>query len=257
MTRPWTQQRHVLITGASSGIGAALARALARTAGRLTLVSRDRGGRLTELARELSGDSPCAIEAVTLDVNDRAGAATLIARLTAEGPVHGFVHCAGGAHCFGPFAGMGPEDIDRILDTNLRSTLHWLHLLVPRMRHNELPAGEEKRGHVVVTSSRSAERALPRLAVYAAAKAGVDQAIAALRTEHARDRIVFTGVNPGSIDTDFTAEWDHAIRDAHNDESMTVEQAIRPILMALEARFAINRVSYQSLRQWQGEPGVL
>ena len=38
---------------------------------------------------------------------------------------------------------------------------------------------------------------------------------------------------------------------------MSVEQAIRPILMALEARFAINRVSYQSIRQWEGEPGVL
>jgi short-subunit dehydrogenase len=106
-------------------------------------------------------------------------------------------------------------------------------------------------------SYRSAERALPRLSVYAAAKATVEKFIEAMQREYARHKLVFTLVAPGSINTSFTANWPQKDRDDHNAESMFVTEAIKPILQALNAQYATNRISFESTKQWQGELGVV
>lgn len=255
----WTRGKHALITGASSGIGRELAENLAATCRRLTLVARNRDGRLDREGKRLRKRSKAKIETASLDICDVAGMSELIRKIYEEDhhQVDLFINCAGGSHVCEKFEAMNYEDIERIFDTNARAPLFWLRELLPRMRRNKMERGELKRAHVVMISSRSGERALPKLSVYAAAKGSIERLVEALQKEYTAHQIVFTLANPGSINTAFTAEWDARARNAHNAESMVVGEAIQPILQVLDSHLAVNRVSYESVKQWLHEPGVL
>ena len=260
----WTFKKHALITGASNGMGRELALRLVGVCRRLTLVARNRDGKLDELARQLrtratNGNIQTEVATASLDICDREGAACLLRKIYEQekDPVEIFINCAGGTHVYDTFESMSPEDIERIFDTNAKAPIFWLRELLPRMKRDSLEPGNPKRGHVLMLSSRSGERTLPNLSVYTAAKGAVEKLVEALQKEYAQYRIVFTLVNPGSINTAFTANWSEKTRAAHNEESMTVEEAVLPVLHALNASFAINRISYESLQQWLNEPGVL
>jgi NAD(P)-dependent dehydrogenase (short-subunit alcohol dehydrogenase family) len=195
----------------------------------------------------------------SLDVTDYDSARELVRTLWDEqgAPVDAFVHSAGGTHRVGLLETNSREDIDAIFDVNAKAPIYWLRLLLPRMAANALAANDKKRAHVLFISSRSGERALPNLVVYAAAKAAVHRLLEGARTEYASRQIAFTSVSPGSVDTPFTAAWSQELRAAHNAESLLVSQAVDPIVAALDAAYGTNHVSYESLDQWTSEPGVL
>jgi len=262
----WTKGKHLLITGASSGIGSGLCRQLLGQAAKLTMVSRNTNRKLDELVKELNSVqkalptiSQTKLNRVSLDVCDTDGIASLIESIYEKNneQIDAFVNCAGGSHIYGLLEDMKLKDIDRIFDTNAKAPIYWLRDLLPRMKNNLIDKSEHKRAHVIMLSSRSGERALPKLSVYAAAKGSIEKLVEAIRTEYASYRIAFTLINPGSINTPFTADWSQVMQIAHNDESMNVDESLAPILLALNAPFAVNKISYQSLKQWQGEPGVL
>ena len=261
----WASKKHALITGASSGIGGELARDLVGVCRKLTLVSRNREGRLDRVIERLEklipgrGPVKTKIEPCVLDVCDYSGASDLVRRIYKEDgdQVDIFINCAGGSHIYGTLESMSHEDIGTIFDTNAKAPIFWLRELLPHMKRNKMKAIDRKRAHVVLLSSRSGERALPKLGVYAAAKGAVEKLAEAMQKEYCRYRIVFTLVNPGSINTAFTADWDARARNAHNAESMEVSEAVQPILQALDSQFVINKVSYESVKQWLNEPGVL
>lgn len=261
----WLVGKHVLITGASSGIGRELLEQLVGVSRKLTLVARNTNGKLDALARELKGRNgqkpylKTQIETSSLDVCDKQAVVSLVRRIYEhdEDQVDVFINCAGGSHIYGTLESMSHEDIERIFDTNAKAPIFWLRELLPRMKHNKMKEGELKRGHILMLSSRSGERTLPKLSVYTAAKGSIEKLVEAMQKEYAQYRLVFTLVNPGSINTAFTAEWSEETRDAHNEESMSVEEAVLPILHALSASFAVNKISYESVRQWLNEPGVL
>lgn len=263
--RGWPFKKHALITGASSGIGKEVSRHLRGVCRRLTLVARNQDGKLEEWAKELRSRAvpkegvKSEIRISSLDVCDREAAARLVREIyeKEKEQVEIFIHCAGGSHIYGTFETMSPSDIERIFDTNAKAPLFWLRELLPRMKKNTFKPSDLKRGHILMLSSRSGERTLPKLAVYTAAKGSVEKLMEAMQKEYAQYRLVFTLVNPGSINTAFTAEWNEETRKAHNEESMTVQEAVLPILHALEAPFAVNKISYESVRQWLNEPGVL
>lgn len=265
----WTHDKHLVITGASSGIGLHLSKHYMGICRRLTLVSRNTGGRLDEAVRELQGIRKrrsanghfieTGIKSLSIDVRDSLSIHSLVREIyDDEGDqIDAFVNCAGGSHRFALLEYMSTDDIDEIVDVNGKAPVYWLRELLPRMKQNALMEGRIKRGHVVMLSSRSGERALPNLSVYAAAKACVEKLLEAVRAEYACYRIAFTLINPGSIDTAFTDRWPPELREMHNAESMTVAQAIGPIVQTLDSEFVYNRISYESLEQWVGEPGVL
>ncbi len=262
----WLLGKHALVTGASSGIGRELTKQLVGVCRKLTLVARNANGQLESLKRELDAlqtsrnvDVSTETEECSLDVCNVAGMVNLLRRIY-EGEkdqVDVFVNCAGGSHIYGTLESMSHSDIERIFDTNAKAPILWLRELLPRMKKNVLKTGDLKRAHIVMLSSRSGERTLSKLSVYTAAKGSIEKLVEAMQKEYAQHRIVFTVMNPGSINTAFTAQWDPNTRDAHNEESMAAEEAVIPIVQVLQAQFAINKVSYESVEQWLNEPGVI
>ena len=262
-TNSWLTGKHILITGGSSGIGRELAQRFMGLARKLTLVSRDHNGKLEALKKKLNREpgngTKTKVEAFSLDVCDRKKMIALIRKIYEKDKdqVDVFINCAGGSHIYGSFEAMSYDDIDQIFDTNAKAPIFWFRELLPRMKHNKVKNGDLKRGHIVMLSSRSGERTLPKLSVYTAAKGAVEKLMEAMQKEYVQHHLVFTLINPGSINTAFTAEWNQAARKAHNSESMDVSDAVAPIVEALNSQLAINRISYESVYQWLNEPGVL
>lgn len=176
-----------LVTGASSGIGLATARALAAAGARLVLAAR-RAERLKELAQEL----PCA-EALLLDVRDAKRAQTELG----ERAFDIVVANAGLGRGLGPLHEGKPEDWDEMIDTNVKGLLHTLHATLPGM----VARG---RGDVVVLGSVAGRQVYPGGNVYCATKFAVRALYEGLRLDAAGKGIRFTSVDPGLVESEFS-----------------------------------------------------
>ena len=152
---------------------------------------------------------------------------------------------------------MSYSEIATMFDTNARAPIFWFRELIPYMKNNSIKTGDLKRGHILTMSSRSAERALAKQSIYAAAKAAIDKLIEGVRKECSRYKLAFTLISPGSIDTPFTSKWSPEKRDEHNFEAIPIEEGVLPILQALDTQISVNRISYESIIQWTREPGAL
>ena len=180
--------RRVLITGASRGIGAELARAFAAAGARVALVARSEGP-LKELAGELDG------EAFPADLLDAEQVVGLIGRVEAEaGPVDVLVNNAG-LENVGYFPAQSPADIDAIYRVNLLAPVQLCRQVVPRMI-------ERGRGHIVNVSSSADMITGPGLVTYASTKAGLTQFSAGLRMELKGLPVKTTRVQVGTVPTD-------------------------------------------------------
>lgn len=178
----------VLVTGASSGIGRAVALRCAAAGSRLVLAGRDET-RLTEVAAATGG------RPVVADLA-RPGAAAELAG--SAGPVDVLVCCAG-AGLAGPFDGTRDADavsLDAFVRLNFTSTVELVREVLGPMRS----AG---RGHVVVVSSVAGRLPVREEVVYGATKAAVDHFAAALRAELAGTGIGVSAVAPAGVDTPF------------------------------------------------------
>jgi uncharacterized protein len=182
--------RTALVTGASSGIGAAVARRLGEEDGwRLVLTGRD-PVRLREVAEEASATAFAAD--LTLPGADRQ---LTDFTLATAGPVDLLVAGAG-AGWAGEFLNMPPHTIDEVLGINVLATLRLVRLLLPGM----VAAGS---GRVVLIGSLAGSVAVRDEAVYSAAKAAVGTFADALRYELRGTGVGVTHVVPGVVDTPF------------------------------------------------------
>jgi short-subunit dehydrogenase len=160
---------HVLITGASRGIGAALADAFSARGARLTLAARSMD-RLEEVAARTGG------AAIQADLGDPAVVDGFIARVeAAHGPVDVLVNNAG-IDLTGAFVEMSAEDVERIIRLNT--------ITVAELTRQALPGMIERgRGHVVQMSSLAGAGVFPGMSVYAGTKAFLTHMSAGLRME--------------------------------------------------------------------------
>jgi 3-hydroxy acid dehydrogenase/malonic semialdehyde reductase len=188
-----TRDPHVvLVTGASSGFGVAIARRFAAAGARLILAAR-RVDRLAALAAELHG--PALV--VPLDVRDRAAVERAVAELPADfAAVTVLVNNAGGAFGLEPAPEANLDDWDDMVDTNCKGLMYVTRAVLPGMVARD-------RGHVINLGSVAGTYPYPGGNVYGATKAFVEQLSLNLRADLAGKRVRVTNIEPGMAETEF------------------------------------------------------
>lgn len=185
--------RVAIVTGASSGIGAAVAVALAREGCHVALAAR-RLDALEKVKRRLVIREGKVIVRQT-DVTDRKQVEALVQAASDElGPVDIFVACAGVMY-YTMMANTQVEEWERTVDVNCKGLLHCLSSTVPGM----LSRGS---GHIVAISSDAGRKVFPGLGVYSASKFFVEATLQTLRLETAGKGLRVTSVQPGNTATD-------------------------------------------------------
>jgi NADP-dependent 3-hydroxy acid dehydrogenase YdfG len=200
--------RRVLVTGASSGIGAATARACAEGGARVALLAR-RTDRIADLAEEIGGT------AITADVTDPTAVAEAVdAAADALDGLDAVVNNAGVLRT-GHIADQAVEDWQAMLDTNVLGLLVVTQAAIPHLRR----AGG---GDMVLMSSMSGRR-VPgdRSGVYAGTKHAVHAIAQSLRRELHADGVRVSLVSPGFVATDIA----EAIPDAAQREALSSQVA--------------------------------
>ena len=183
-----------LITGASAGIGADIARELARRGHGVTLSAR-REDRLNELAEELS-DTGVRIEVVACDVTDADSRASLVAALDGMGlDVEMLVNNAGYGSG-GKFHELDGDSEVQMVKTNCEAVVAFCAEYVPKMV-------ERGRGAVLNVGSTAGNQPLPGQATYAGTKAFVNNFSDALYVDLAGTGVTVTSLRPGPVETEF------------------------------------------------------
>jgi 3-hydroxy acid dehydrogenase / malonic semialdehyde reductase len=191
------KSKTVLITGASSGIGASCARAFAAEGARLVLTAR-RMARGQALVDELRGRHGTESHLLELDVRDHGAVAGALASLPEEwSAVDVLINNAG--------LGLGtdkvhqgdPAEWDLMLDTNVKGLLYVTRAIVPGMV-------ERGSGHVINIGSLAGHEVYPGGAVYCASKHAVDAITRGLRLDLLGTNVRVSTVDPGMVETEFS-----------------------------------------------------
>lgn len=175
--------RNALVTGASSGIGRAIARRLVEDGLHVFAVGRD-GGALDELAAR-GGVTPIA-----LDLRDP----TSLCAVFAGTEVDVVVNNAGLLPAVEKFDACSADDIDSMIDINLRAPLRLAHMALDGMMHR-------KRGHLFFVGSSAGRFPHPNTAVYGATKAAISMFCDSLRCDLLGSRVRVTEIAPGRVQT--------------------------------------------------------
>jgi NAD(P)-dependent dehydrogenase (short-subunit alcohol dehydrogenase family) len=189
--------RSALVTGASSGIGAATARLLAREGADVALLARGEG--LTRVARQVRSEGSRAIE-LRADVADREALEAAVA--TAEERLGGLdvVVVGAAAAAYGRFEEIPAADFDRCVDVTFRGAVDTVRAT--------LPALERSGGRLVVIGSSVDAIPIAFVSPYVAAKHALDGFLASLRAELRRSgsAVSISAIRPGPVDSPF---WRH------------------------------------------------
>lgn len=204
-----------LVTGASRGIGAAVARSLDAHGVRLGLASR-------------SGDDLGIEGAVAMrcDVRDQAQLDALVAATVERHGRLDIVIANAGVGAYGAFLDLSPEHLDEMVDVNLKGTLYAVRAALPHL----LEGGE---GDVVTVASEAGRRGLPYEAVYCASKFGQVGFTRALDHELRERGIRCTSVCPGGVATDFALDDDRGRTPDALPGMMTAEEVAEVVLFVL------------------------
>lgn len=174
-----------LVTGASSGIGAATAELLSDRGCRVVVTGRNTAALST--VAEHTGGPVCAVDLTDTGALDHV--------LSVAEPVDVLV-CNAGVGWTGPLEQMQPKDIEHLLQVNLQTPAQLIQAVLPSML-------ARKRGHIVLVSSIAGCMGVAHEAVYSASKAGVNALAASIRQEVADHGIGVSVVVPGIVDTRF------------------------------------------------------
>ncbi len=225
---------HILVVGASSGIGRAVAERFAQH-GAVTALAR-RTDRLAELAA-------AGIATLAADVTDLAAIGGVLQAAVAErGPLTGLVYCAG-VQIIKPMRSLGVDEVERLYTTNL---------VAPTLFAAAFGSARISTRDAVfcAVSSVAAQRPEPAIVPYSASKAGLDALIRGLARELAPRRAV--AVAPGWLDTEMTqaharmygAEFKEALEKRSPAGAATVESVVEAIafLMSPQARHVTGEI---------------
>jgi NADP-dependent 3-hydroxy acid dehydrogenase YdfG len=192
------QGRVAVVTGASSGIGASVARALADEGAHVALAARRRDA-LLEVQTGLDQDRGEARSLIVpTDITDRGQVKALIARTEEDlGPIDILVNCAGVMY-YTLMKNSYEDDWEQTVDVLCKGMLNCVGAVLPGM----LARG---RGHIVTISSDAGRKVFPGLAVYSGSKFFVEAVSQGLRLETAGTGLRVTTIQPGNVATDLPA----------------------------------------------------
>ncbi len=190
------QDRIVLITGASSGIGEACARVFAQAGAKLILAAR-RKERLEQLADELSKDGS-SVYVLALDVCDRTHVESTLSKLPEPwSAIDILINNAGLSRGLNKFQEGDFQDWEEMIDTNIKGLLYLTRCIVPGM----ISRG---RGHIINLGSTAGHQTYPNGNVYCATKAAVRVISEGLKQDLLGTPVRVSSVDPGLVETEFS-----------------------------------------------------
>lgn len=187
----------VLITGASSGIGAATAEAFCRAGAKEVIVTARRDERLRDLAKGWSDQFDCDVAAVIHDVRDRAATDQLARDNPGLFDVDILVNNAGLARGTDPLQSADPSDWEEMMDTNVLGLLYMTRAVVPAMVR-------KGSGHIVNLGSVAGRWVYPGGGVYCASKHAVRALSEGLRMDLHGSGVRVSNIEPGMVETEFS-----------------------------------------------------
>jgi 3-hydroxy acid dehydrogenase/malonic semialdehyde reductase len=209
---------NAIVTGASSGIGTACAKALAEKGANLALIAR-RKERIDALASEIQEKNKVNIHTAQLDVRDRSAVQSWVDALPNEFKAPDIlVNNAGLARGFSKIQDGSFQDWDEMIDTNIKGLLNISRTLLPNMV-------ERKKGHVIHIGSIAGHEAYPSGNVYCATK----HAVAAINRSMGIDTLG-TGVRSSSVDPGFViTEFAEVRFHGDSDKANAVYKGMKPL----------------------------
>jgi 3-oxoacyl-[acyl-carrier protein] reductase len=196
-----------LVTGASRGIGLAIARRLGKMGARVAICGRDRA-RIEQAALALRGEGIETL-AVQADVAVAEQVSSLVYRTQKEmGAVDILVNNAG-IGVFGPFQNLEEADWDRVIDTNLKSVFLVSRAVAPEMIRRES-------GHIINISSLAGKSTFANGSIYCASKWGLMGLTGAMAEDLRAYGIRVSSICPGSVATEFSGQ-------GHKDPSKSLQ----------------------------------
>jgi NAD(P)-dependent dehydrogenase (short-subunit alcohol dehydrogenase family) len=177
--------RVALVTGASRGIGAAVARSLSAEGARLSLASRSGD----DLGIEGAVARPC-------DVRDRAALGMLVAETVDRFGGLDILVVNAGVGAYGPFLDLPDDQLEEMIDVNVKGAIYAIQAALPHLVRSDAP-------DIVTVASEAGRRGLPNEAVYCASKFAQVGLTRALDHELRERGVRCTNVCPGGVHTDF------------------------------------------------------
>lgn len=185
----------VLITGATSGIGRATARAFAKNNYKIIICGR-REDRLAELQDELSQRTE--VHTLLFDVRRKKAVEESIASLPENfAAIDILINNAGNAHGLDPIQNGDVEDWDAMIDINVKGLLYVSKAIIPKMI-------ERRKGHIINIGSTAAKEVYPNGNVYCATKHAVDALNQGMRMDLNPYGIRVGAIHPGMVETEFS-----------------------------------------------------
>ena len=207
-----------LVTGSTSGIGLAIARAFAAEGAKVMLNGFGDRSEIERLCGELGATHDPA------DLSEPQAIEAMLARCSSElGPPDVLVNNAGIQHV-SPVESFPPDKWDAILAINLSATFHTTRLALPAMR-------AKKWGRIINTASAHSLVASPNKSAYVAAKHGIAGFTKAVALETARDGVTVNCISPGYV---WTTLVEGQIPDTMKARGLTREQVMNDVLLAAQ-----------------------
>jgi len=240
--------KKVWITGASSGIGEATARCLAKAGAELVLSAR-RAERLAALAAELSA-AGAKVRVEPVDVSSRAAMHALGEKLSEAGGIDILINNAG-TMPISPILAGRVDEWEQMIDVNIKGVLYAIHAVYPSM-------AKRKDGHIVNISSIAARQTYQSAGVYAGTKHAVRAISDTLRKEAIRYGVRVTDIQPGAVDTELPDSINHdKIREAVK-ANMYAEgsEILKPSDIANAIFYAITQPAYIDVSELHIRPVI-
>jgi len=233
--------RCVLITGASSGIGEACARAFAREGCRPVLVAR-REERLEKLASRLKSEHGRDVEFAGLDVRDREAVQAWAENRAGKGPdIEILINNAGLSRGIDPLHKGDIADWEEMIDTNVKGLLYVTRAILPGMV-------DRGHGHVINIGSIAGHEVYPGGNVYCATKHAVTALNRGLAIDTLSTGVRVSSVDPGMVETEFSVVRFHGDRD-RADSVYTGLDPLTPEDVADAVLFCATRPPHANVRE--------